>query len=281
MFNFTTTHVVNDASFAKKVNNDKTARLVRGLDLNLDGILAVYKTPAEEGTPAELKLDALDALDAGERYKIELRPIDPANSTFANALVDKNKIIYVEGPIAINDDGVPAICEAAKKFQLFLYGEELLVPDADPATKVVAAPGVDIVKVEKEVLNSTSGSVVKPEFWEVDSDFTDDAVTPGKNEFGTYNWLIHNLRLPTGANMAWMNPNAEEMPIPGKKYTQYTIHYEQNRGILGMNAVGELSRSHTVHVFYVLADPDPDQDQEAKFEAALDDIDIIETNDNP
>lgn len=256
MFNFTTTHVINnvDHNFVKKVDTakgtDKAVRLVKGLDLNLDGIVGAYVNPAIEGIQAEF---TPPALAAGERLKIELRPINPANSTFANALVDKNKILYVEGPVA----DVPAFFETARKFQLFLYGEELLVPDADPATKAVAAPGVDIVKVEKEVLGcndldcNMGLSTTLPQAWTYDCDVE---VTPGKDEFGTYDWMIHNLRLPTGAHSAWMSLDSDEAPMPGCNYDQITIHYEQNRGILGMNAVGELSRSHTVHVLYVPTD---------------------------
>ena len=40
----------------------------------------------------------------------------------------------------------------------------------------------------------------------------------------------------------------------GAKYNQYTIYYCTNRGVLGTNAVGDIVKSRTTHVFYVKSD---------------------------
>jgi hypothetical protein len=46
---------------------------------------------------------------------------------------------------------------------------------------------------------------------------TEVAILPGLEAFGDYNWLIHNLRLPTAANYyPWSPANRMgEMPVPG------------------------------------------------------------------
>ena len=62
----------------------------------------------------------------------------------------------------------------------------------------------------------------------------------GKEGFGTYPFLLHNLRLPTYARNRWLALNQDETPIVGAKYNQYTIYYCVNRGILGDNAVPTL-----------------------------------------
>lgn len=85
----------------------------------------------------------------------------------------------------------------------------------------------------------------------------------GKEGFGTYPYLLHNLRLPTYARRRYLATNEDETPVIGAKYNQYTIHYCTNRGILGDNAVGDLVKSKTTHVFYVK------QDLASDFEAAL------------
>lgn len=85
----------------------------------------------------------------------------------------------------------------------------------------------------------------------------------GKEGFGTYPFLLHNLRLPTYARNRWLGLNQDETPIVGAKYNQYTIYYCVNRGILGDNAVGDLVKSRTTHVFYVK------QDLATAFETAL------------
>lgn len=266
MFNFTTTHVLNADSVIEDLGNGKI-RVARGLDLDKNGILNVYHKEATASTPAEIQFPAIVDLK-GKRVMIELRPLDGADSTFANALVDKNKVIYVEVPEVLPKvNGVDiTFVQLIQKYQLFMYGKELLVAEAGSDVKFQAAEGVDIVKAEiqkmKEVTCACTDSVVNPQPWETETEFEEaNAVAEKKfvhaeGDFGTYSWLIRNLRLPTGANMAWMNINADEMPVPGCLYDQYTIHYIKNRGILGMNAVGELSRSHTVHVLYVPAGVD-------------------------
>lgn len=76
------------------------------------------------------------------------------------------------------------------------------------------------------------------------------------NGTGTYEQLLRDLRLPTMENMGWnsLTNTMREMPIPGNKYVQYTLHLVTCRGILGGSAVGEVTHSKTTHVFFVPAD---------------------------
>jgi len=79
------------------------------------------------------------------------------------------------------------------------------------------------------------------------------AINPGLEAFGDYNWLLHNLRLPTAANYyPWSTANrAGEMPIPGQVYTQFIITLKKERdGIMG-EIVGARGTSVTTHVLYV------------------------------
>lgn len=88
----------------------------------------------------------------------------------------------------------------------------------------------------------------------------------GKEGFGTYSYLLHNLRIPTPMRTRAFGVNLDENPIIGAKYNQYTIHYCTDRGILGTNAVGDTVKSVTTHVFYV------NQNVASEFEAALGNI---------
>ena len=85
----------------------------------------------------------------------------------------------------------------------------------------------------------------------------------GKEGFGTYSYLLHNLRIPTAMRTRAFGVNLDENPIIGAKYNQYTIHYCTDRGVLGTNAVGDTVKSVTTHVFYV------NQSVASKFEDAL------------
>ena len=75
--------------------------------------------------------------------------------------------------------------------------------------------------------------------------------------------ILKDLRLPTLEARRFAGINEEELPVPGAKYNEYIINYCVNRGIMGGDAVGEVTRSLTTHVFYVK------QDLAADFEAAL------------
>ena len=77
------------------------------------------------------------------------------------------------------------------------------------------------------------------------------AIAPGIEAFGDYNWIIHNLRLPTLANTGFWSPTKTEMPVPGQQYTQFIVRLIKERdGIMG-EIVGARGTSVTTHVLYV------------------------------
>lgn len=81
-----------------------------------------------------------------------------------------------------------------------------------------------------------------------------DYVTYTRNneEFGTYNYVLHNLRLPTYANLRFTSPSAVEMPMQGVNYTQFSFAYCVPRvGFGGMSVAGQTNHSTTLHTFFV------------------------------
>jgi len=91
----------------------------------------------------------------------------------------------------------------------------------------------------------------------------------GVNGTGTYEQILKDLRLPTLENFRWLSPNSSEMPIPGVKYVQYTIHQISCRGILGGSAVGEVTHSKTTHVFFVPTCGCDENDLDNKMKTAI------------
>ena len=77
------------------------------------------------------------------------------------------------------------------------------------------------------------------------------AIEPGLEAFGDYNWIIHNLRLPTAANTNFWAPTRGEMPIPGTQYTQFIVRLAKERDGIAGEAVGMRVTSVTTHVLYV------------------------------
>ena len=85
-------------------------------------------------------------------------------------------------------------------------------------------------------------------------------VDNGNEAFGDFAHIVKDLRLPTAANRRWQGiaegdvygdePN-DDKPLPTGHYTQYTIQYTSERGVLQQTALGGVATSRTVHVFYV------------------------------
>lgn len=78
-----------------------------------------------------------------------------------------------------------------------------------------------------------------------------NTIVQGVEGFGTYTHIIKDLRLPTMEAIRFGGINQEELPVPGALYNQYTIKYCKKRGVMGSDAVGDVVKSLTTHVFYV------------------------------
>jgi hypothetical protein len=76
-------------------------------------------------------------------------------------------------------------------------------------------------------------------------------IAPGIEAFGDYNWIIHNLRLPTAANTGFWAVTKEEMPAIGQQYTQFIVTMAANADGIASGAVGQRVTSVTTHVLYV------------------------------
>lgn len=76
--------------------------------------------------------------------------------------------------------------------------------------------------------------------------------TANNVEFGTYDYIIHNLRLPTYENFRFTSPARVEMPMMGREYHQFSFAYcVPRQGLGGLSAVGQTIHSTTLHTFYV------------------------------
>lgn len=101
--------------------------------------------------------------------------------------------------------------------------------------------------------------------------------TPNAVEFGTYNYLLHNLRMPTYENYRYTSPAAIEMPVAGSKYHQFAFLYCVARpGLGGLSVAGQTNHSTTTHTFFV------DSNLADDFRSALEEIGVsvkkVDTN---
>ena len=294
MFQFTTTTVINSnedytsgltplwSTQEAKEGKPASMNVKRHLNFIKDNVVSITKaeyTPSKNAK-ATLDLQHLGKTQGNFRIAMYIKlSQSSANSYYANDLVFKGEPLYIEcvwkqGEAAA--DVAKKIKDTVKKYMLAVYGKDLVKVSVND-TKVVIE-GVDeyqrFERVDIEEYVKETGMSMLGEYKVVKSAMTEDhktdagydtnfTIEQGVEGFGTYQWILKNLRLPTAARTSWAAINADEAPIIGAKYNEYVIRYCVNRGIMGGDAVGEVTKSLTTHVFYV------NQSVSASFEAAL------------
>lgn len=297
MFQFTTTNVINsdkDLTTGKALYEVKKDTLVvkRVANFKKENIAAIYKAVAVDPENAKVTIDLTEvSATAGDVLRLSIYVgLSQASqdSRYSNDMIYKGKpfsVDFVWQDTAANS--AKKLVETIKKYSLLVYGEKLLTASNSDAFITIEATNeyqrfkrVDLEKFEKtpdEYPYSGKYTVIKSlsNLASKTSDGLKNGTTEGffagKEGFGTYSFLLHNLRLPTSARTRAFGINQDETPIVGAKYNQYTIHYCANRGVLGLNAVGDTVKSVTTHVFYVKSDLADD------FEALLEQVGSITT----
>lgn len=279
MFQFTTTNVINsdkDLTTGKALYEVKNDTLVvkRVANFKKENIAAIYKAVAVDPENAKVTIDLTGvSATAGDVLRLSIYVgLSQASqdSRYSNDMIYKGKpfsVDFVWQDTATNS--AKKLVETIKKYSLLVYGEKLLTASNSGAFITIEATNeyqrfkrVDLEKFEKTpdeypysgkytVIKSLSDLASKTS---TQLNGTTEGFFAGKEGFGTYSFLLHNLRLPTSARTRAFGINQDETPIVGAKYNQYTIHYCANRGVLGLNAVGDTVKSVTTHVFYVKSD---------------------------
>ena len=128
--------------------------------------------------------------------------------------------------------------------------------------KGVVVETLKTVDMAGNIVNGTANSPTHEEFVVEAANNTNEkvVVANGNEAFGDFAHIVKDLRLPTAANRRWQGiaegdvfggePN-DDKPLPTGHYTQYTIQYTSERGVLQQTALGGVATSRTVHVFYV------------------------------
>ncbi len=283
MFQFTTTNVINSVNdfttgkplwTLQEATDDTPASLnvKRVNNFKADSVLAIYKAKAVEAENAKVTLDLsqIGGKD-GDQFRISLYvglTQSSTDSRYSNDLYVKGKpfsVDFVWNKSAA--DTAKKLVDTIKKYNLMVFGEKLLNVSysttfitIEATTEYQRFKKVNIEKFNKDAYHGMGEYTVVRSLEDIATKAEHNAEVTGKAEayfegiegFGTYSFLLHNLRLPTQTRTRAFGTNQDETPIVGAKYNQYTIHYCKKRGIMGMNAVGEVSKSLTTHVFYVL-----------------------------
>ena len=292
MFQFTTTNVINsnvDLTSGKPLWSAQDATSDKPASFNVkrvnnfkgDCVSAIYKAEAVDPEMAKVTID-LSQINGteGETYRLNIYiglTQASQDSRYSNDLTFKGKPISVDFVFTTAEKSAESLVKTINKYDLLVYGSKLLnvthsgtFVTIEATTEYQRFKKVNIEKFDSEAHFGMGEYTVVRSLEDLDEKDSNAAVTEteegyfvGKEGFGTYSYLLHNLRLPTSARTAAFATNQDETPVLGAKYNQYTIHYCVNRGPLGMNAVGDTVKSVTTHVFFVKSDLASD------FEAAL------------
>lgn len=280
MFQFTTTNVINSetdltSKKAKFGNTDDGNFFVRRVGKFIaDNTLGVFKSEGAEGELAKVTIDLSQVSGVeGDTYRLALYVgLSQASqeSRYSNDLNYKGKPFTVEF-VWQSDTAttVETLVKTINKYELMVYGEKQLTVTysgtyltIEAVTEYQRFKQVAIEHFEEDAYHGMGDYTVVRSLSDlgdpVDSnDQVGDSAEgffPGKEGFGTFSYIMHNLRIPTCPNSDPFGVNRDELPIPGALYNEYVIKYCVKRGVLGTNAVGDMVTSITNHVFYVKND---------------------------
>ena len=254
MFNYTTEVIINDPSVivAGTTENglgEGVVAIKRGGNYVIDNIEGkIFKTAGHAGTKAKAVITpaALGTADVarltiylstpgtefvefgspnwqefGKPYIVETKAADAAGLAAAIKLALNEDNAHFS--VKVNDSTV--VLEAAETWMDFAEVNYDLVTFADCSD------------CPKETVESKAANVV---------------VTKGKTEFATAKWIVENLRFPSRPNLRYTPLYADEAPVAGTVYTEYSFEYKVKRSVPGgLSAVGQVVDSVTRIVFYV------------------------------
>lgn len=291
MFQFTTTTVINSAKDYTNPSVDlfkgdsKYFDVKRVNRFKVKNIRSVYKQDPVAQSNAKATIDMAkvkETLTANKATKGTFRveiyvhlAQSNNNPLYSNTWVVKGRpwtFEFSATSTEVAGDIVDKVIKMITKFKLFTMDTEQLKATKEDTKLVLTAqdPYQIFSKVELQYFDPSIGTTTgcctpRGEYAPVENyGVTNVAtITPGNEGFGTFEWIMRNLRLPTAEQTRWNALYQDDRPMVGATYTQYTLEYCENRGILGGDAVGEETKSVTTHVFFV------NQNVKTQFEAAL------------
>ena len=229
----------------------------------------VYKTEPEEGEAFTLKIKPTNLKQKHIQILVELGLDNDYRGDFGSALWYFRKPILVDLDLtSVSSD--TAVAEALyNAFSTVVPSEYKFVKVVNNSSVIEISGADTYMKVRSVVINEfvcedrcegSSEGINNLLTFKGTSTVSGTATnyieyTRNKAEFGTYNYLLHNFRLPTYENLRFTSPSAPEMPIKGATYTQYSFAYCVPRvGFGGLSVAGQTNYSTTLHTFYVKSD---------------------------
>jgi len=269
MFDYTTENVLNDlsrVSVALPATDKAVPTGGTGLKIkNLNTFIVSHMSPVWKASAVaaakEVVQITLPTITAGlYRLQLGITLSGSADADYSRFAIDYGKPVHVEFNLTGTDTATTIAAKLTKYFHSGTAPAAYrgLTVTATGANLSITA-GTEYQRFTTKLAGSTSPVItVFQKFNETTQIFENVSTattitTPGNQGFGTAWDLLKNLRIPTQEATYFTAENLDERPIAGTLYNQYTFRYEYNRNIHGTGVVGELARSVTTHVLYVLS----------------------------
>lgn len=254
MFNYTKEVIINDpaiviAGTAENGLGEGVVAIKRGGNYVIDNIEGkIFKTAGHTGTKAKAVITPA-ALATADVARLTIYLSTPGTEfvefgspnwqEFGKPIIVETKAGDAAGlataiKLALNEDNKHFAVEV-KEGKVELEAAETWMDFAEVNYELVTFAGCD--DCPKEVVEDKSTNVV---------------LTKGKAEFATAKWIVENLRFPSHPNLRYTPLYADEAPVAGTVYTEYSFEYKVKRSVPGgLSAVGQAVDSIVRIVFYV------------------------------
>ena len=254
MFNYTKEVIINDpaiiiAGTSSNGLGEGVVAIKRGGNYKIENIEGkIYKTAGHTGTKAKAVITpaALGTADVA-RLTIYLSTPGTEFVEFGSPNWQEFGKPYIVETTA----GDAAGLAAAIKLALNEDNAHFSVKVNDTKVELEAAETwMDFAEVNYDLVTFADCSDCPKET--VESKAANVVITKGKTEFATAKWIVENLRFPSHPNLRYAPLYADEAPVAGTTYTEYSFEYRVKRSVPGgLSAVGQVADSIVRIVFYV------------------------------
>lgn len=254
MFNYTKEVIINDpaiiiAGTSSNGLGEGVVAIKRGGNYKIENIEGkIYKTAGHTGTKAKAVITpaALGTADVA-RLTIYLSTPGTEFVEFGSPNWQEFGKPYIVETTAEDAAGLAA----AIKLALNEDNAHFSVKVNESKVELEAAETwMDFAEVNYDLVTFADCSDCAKET--VESKAANVVITKGKSEFATAKWIVENLRFPSHPNLRYAPLYADEAPVAGTVYTEYSFEYKVKRSVPGgLSAVGQVADSIVRIVFYV------------------------------
>ena len=255
MFNYTKEVIINDPAVIIKGDStnglgEGVVAIKRGGNYVIDNIEGkkIYKTVGHTGTKAKAVITpaALEGADVA-RLTIYLSTPGTEFVEFGSPNWQEFGKPYIVETKAEDAEGLAAAIKLALNEDNAHFSVKV---NESKVELEVAETWMDFAEVNYDLVTFADCSDCSKET--VESKAANVAITKGKTEFATAKWIVENLRFPSHPNRRYAPLYADEAPIAGTVYTEYSFEYRVKRSVPGgLSAVGQVADSIVRIVFYV------------------------------